>query len=104
MWEAKKFIGAAHSEIRGRLKRVGAGTYRGWRSQPGKNLTHCRIAVNAGPSRAFQTLGTGLFLLLLPMGVRADDWPQWRGPNRDGVSAETGLLESFPEAEKLLQE
>ena len=20
------------------------------------------------------------------------DWPQWQGPNRDGVSAETGLL------------
>ena len=25
------------------------------------------------------------------------DWPQWRGPNRDGVSTETGLLESWPE-------
>lgn len=27
----------------------------------------------------------------------ADDWPQWRGPNRDGHSAETGLLQSWPE-------
>src|SRR5690242_16699656 len=27
----------------------------------------------------------------------ADDWPQWRGPNRDGVSKETGLLKSWPE-------
>jgi len=26
----------------------------------------------------------------------ADDWPQWRGPNRDGKSAETGLLKSWP--------
>ncbi|HUY37056.1 MAG TPA: PQQ-binding-like beta-propeller repeat protein [Pirellulales bacterium] len=26
----------------------------------------------------------------------ADDWPQWRGPNRDGVWRETGLLEKFP--------
>ena len=25
------------------------------------------------------------------------DWPQWRGPNRDGVSGETGLLTSWPE-------
>ena len=25
------------------------------------------------------------------------DWPQWRGPNRDGRSAETGLLQSWPE-------
>lgn len=24
------------------------------------------------------------------------DWPQWRGPNRDGRSAETGLLTSWP--------
>jgi len=24
------------------------------------------------------------------------DWPQWRGPNRDGVSAETGLLKQWP--------
>jgi outer membrane protein assembly factor BamB len=25
-----------------------------------------------------------------------DDWPQWRGPNRDGVSAERGLLKAWP--------
>jgi len=25
-----------------------------------------------------------------------DDWPQWRGPNRDGISKETGLLKSWP--------
>src|SRR5512132_2209324 len=24
------------------------------------------------------------------------DWPQWRGPNRDDVSKETGLLKSWP--------
>lgn len=27
----------------------------------------------------------------------ADSWPQWRGPNRDGKSAETGLLKQWPE-------
>jgi outer membrane protein assembly factor BamB len=38
-----------------------------------------------------------LTLSLLPSALlRADDWPQWRGPNRDGVCGETGLLESFP--------
>ena len=26
----------------------------------------------------------------------AADWPQWRGPNRDGISQETGLLASWP--------
>ena len=28
--------------------------------------------------------------------VVAADWPQWRGPNRDGKSAETGLLKTWP--------
>jgi outer membrane protein assembly factor BamB len=28
--------------------------------------------------------------------ARAEDWPQWRGPHRDGVWAETGVLETFP--------
>ena len=30
----------------------------------------------------------------------ADDWPQWRGPNRDGVWRETGIVERF-EKERL---
>ena len=28
--------------------------------------------------------------------TRSDDWPQWRGLNRDGAWGETDLLESFP--------
>lgn len=28
--------------------------------------------------------------------VHADDWPQWLGPQRDGVWRETGILEKFP--------
>ena len=28
--------------------------------------------------------------------VTAADWPQWRGPNRDGVSKETDLLKEWP--------
>jgi outer membrane protein assembly factor BamB len=28
--------------------------------------------------------------------ARAGDWPQWRGPNRDGVSPEVGLLKKWP--------
>ena len=33
---------------------------------------------------------------LTSTGARADDWPQWLGPQRDGVSRETGILEKFP--------
>jgi outer membrane protein assembly factor BamB len=33
---------------------------------------------------------------LVSASVRSEDWPQWRGLNRDGVSSEVGLLESFP--------
>ena len=31
---------------------------------------------------------------LLPAALHAEDWPQWRGLNRDGACAETGLLQT----------
>lgn len=34
--------------------------------------------------------------LFLAMSARADDWPQWRGPNRTNISSETGLLKQWP--------
>jgi outer membrane protein assembly factor BamB len=34
--------------------------------------------------------------LAISHSAAADDWPQWRGPNRDGISAETGLLAQWP--------
>jgi outer membrane protein assembly factor BamB len=40
---------------------------------------------------------TALLLLALPLTpIRADDWPQWLGPQRDGVWRETGVLDKFP--------
>lgn len=30
--------------------------------------------------------------------VLTNDWPQWRGPDRNGVSKETGLLQAWPSA------
>jgi outer membrane protein assembly factor BamB len=35
--------------------------------------------------------------LCLALPARGDDWPQWLGPQRDGVWRETGILDKFPE-------
>jgi outer membrane protein assembly factor BamB len=35
-------------------------------------------------------------LSLLTSAVLADDWPQFRGPHRDNISRETGLLHKWP--------
>ncbi|HJN18471.1 MAG TPA: PQQ-binding-like beta-propeller repeat protein [Armatimonadota bacterium] len=35
--------------------------------------------------------------VLCTLTAHAGDWPQWRGPNGDGVSTETGLLKDWPE-------
>ena len=35
-------------------------------------------------------------IVFVPIALPAADWPQWRGPNRDAVSAETGLLKEWP--------
>jgi outer membrane protein assembly factor BamB len=37
------------------------------------------------------------FLAFFALVITAADWPQWRGPNRDGVSKEIGLLLKWPE-------
>ena len=37
-----------------------------------------------------------LFIAFVSAPARSDDWPQWFGPQRDGIYRETGLLESFP--------
>lgn len=41
-------------------------------------------------------LAPALGFLLIPPGAVATDWPQWRGPNRDGAWTESGILTSFP--------
>ncbi|MBG86721.1 MAG: dehydrogenase [Verrucomicrobiales bacterium] len=37
-----------------------------------------------------------LLLCSVAFALHADDWPQWRGPNRDGAWRETGIIEKFP--------
>jgi outer membrane protein assembly factor BamB len=51
------------------------------------NFANCR--------KFFQVAVLGLSLLL-SIPASAADWPQWRGPNRDNVWNETGILKSFP--------
>jgi len=48
------------------------------------------------PFNLFNVLvATALPSLLLAQASHAADWPQWRGPNRDGVSEEKGLLKEW---------
>src|SRR5438105_10689136 len=35
-------------------------------------------------------------LCILSLGVAANDYPQWRGPERNGISKEKGLLQEWP--------
>jgi outer membrane protein assembly factor BamB len=41
-------------------------------------------------------LAIGIVLLSLTTFAIADDWPQWRGPDRTGISREKGLLKEWP--------
>ena len=45
--------------------------------------------------RGYLPLGLIVALQLAPLA--AHDWPQWRGPQRNGVSEETGLLKEWPQ-------
>lgn len=44
-----------------------------------------------------RSLLTASLTLALALTLRANDWPQFRGPARDGVSTEKGLLQNWPE-------
>jgi outer membrane protein assembly factor BamB len=46
-----------------------------------------RTALAAGVLLAVSVVGSALAF---------DDWPQWRGPRRDGISTESGLLPRWP--------
>ena len=49
----------------------------------------------------FSSVSFGLCLSSSSLGLLAEEvtgqWNQWRGPNRDGISTEKGLLESWPD-------
>ncbi len=41
-------------------------------------------------------LAVAVGLATVCVAASADDWPQWRGPQRNGISQETGLLKEWP--------
>jgi outer membrane protein assembly factor BamB len=47
-------------------------------------------------SRCLWYVVSVLVLVHVGLAARADDWPQWRGPERNGISRETGLLSQWP--------
>jgi len=54
--------------------------------------------------KLFRSSIRGRFIVALGLfsvaafALRADDWPQWLGPQRDAVWRETGIIERFPAA------
>ncbi len=46
------------------------------------------------PTTVLSTLA--LLTTLLTASAAPGDWPTWRGPKRDGISTETGLLKTWP--------
>ncbi len=59
------------------------------------------LSAKTSPRWAAPQIALGL--CLVSSALSAADWPQWRGPNRDGLSPEKGLLKEWPkEGPKLL--
>jgi outer membrane protein assembly factor BamB len=47
--------------------------------------------------KTFLTLAVSAAVLSVALAVQAADWPQFRGPDRTGLSKDTGLLKTWPE-------
>ena len=57
-----------------------------------------RKTIRATMTRSLTLFQRFVFAALLVGGtppLAADDWPQWRGPQRDGVWRETGIVDKF---------
>src|SRR4051812_2676311 len=64
-----------------------------------RRVTIPRVPFSLPPRRPVMNLRPLLAAILvtsLSLTLSAADWPQYRGPNRDGVSHETGLLAEWP--------
>ena len=70
---------------------------------PLKSITSRRPVVKRRRSLASRTIPMVIFAGALAggvmsAGVSADNWPEWRGPARDGQSTEKGLPEKWSPA------
>src|ERR1700730_16687197 len=63
-----------------------------------KTLAKPLMEQSTGKFSGISALSLGMTLCLAAASLKAADWPQWRGPNRDGKSADTGLLKEWPAA------
>ena len=60
--------------------------------------------MNSSRRLAVWALPTLLCVTILALSPAwRDDWPQWRGPNRDGVWRETGVVEKFADQQLKIQ-
>jgi hypothetical protein len=50
--------------------------------------------------RLWSSILTGNAIILLTTASLAADWPQWRGPNRDGYVADSAVPPTWPKALK----
>lgn len=57
-------------------------------------MTYTSTKFKAGP---FSVRGAAAVLLLTAASVTADDWPQWRGPHRDGKATGFQVPQKWPE-------
>lgn len=99
-------IGAPSPRARPALLRAASSAGEAWRSGDGPDgLAPARRApMLRGPSSP-EPVGVAVVLLrsvlalvglgFFPGRAAGDDWPQWRGPERDGVWRESGLVEKF---------
>src|SRR5262245_7114214 len=67
-------------------------------------MTHLTHIYSTKPQRWLAAIAAST-ALIVSTGSFAADWPQWRGPDRSGISKETGLLKEWPkEGPKLMWE
>jgi outer membrane protein assembly factor BamB len=57
----------------------------------------CADEGKRSPKQGRQCLTPFVLAVFLAPTARGEDWPQWMGPNRDGVWKETGIIDRFPE-------